>query len=274
MLRVVLMCFGGSAPAAEALAPVLLGVSAATMLVGGLGMCGAATLRKVLACGILVGVGYMTLGVALALDPRNPADPAGAAAGTVFYMSQHMLVLASLMLCCGLVERYAGTDVLRDLGGLMRRDVPLAVIFFVASLSLVGLPPLAGFFGKYLLVKASFARGGAWGYTVGTVAVAGGVLSLLAMARVWCLVFWMQERPTARTLRPTPRGWGLFAAGGLLALTLPMGLYAQPFADVAAVAGRGVVEPQAYMDAVLPRVPPVPFAPEAIEPPLKKGDEH
>ena len=268
LLRVVLMCFGGSVPAAAALAPVLLGVSAATMFVGGVGMCGAATLRKVIANGILVGVGYMTLGVALALDPHSTVDPAGAAAGTVFYMSQHMLVLACLMLCCGLVERHAGTDVLRDLGGLMKRDVPLAIIFFVAALSLVGLPPLAGFFGKYLLVKAAFARGGGWGYAVGGVAIAAGVLSLLAMGRAWCLVFWMQERPTSRVLTPTRRGWGLATAGGLLALTLPMGLYAQPFADVAAVAGRGVTEPQNYIDAVLH---PIPFVPEAIEPPLRKG---
>ena len=271
LLRVVLMCFGGSAPAAAALAPVLLGVAVATMLVGGLGMCGAATLRKLIANGILVGVGYMTLGVALALNPPAGYDPAGAAAGTVFYMSQHMLVLACLMLCCGLIERHSGTDVLRDLGGLVKRDVPLAILFFVASLSLVGLPPLAGFFGKYLLVKASFARGGPWGYTVGGAAVAGGVLSLLAMARAWCLVFWMTPRPTTRELRPHRRVAGLFAAGGLLALTLPMGLYAQPFADVAAAAGRGVVEPQNYIAAVLPQVPATPFVPEAIEPPLKKG---
>src|SRR5690606_16487898 len=64
LLRIVLMSFGQAQVVADAIGPAMLLAAGATMLVGGLGMAGAASLRVMLNCGILVGVGYMLVGPA------------------------------------------------------------------------------------------------------------------------------------------------------------------------------------------------------------------
>ncbi len=58
-------------------------------------------------------------------------------------MVQHMVVKGSLFLCCGVMGRHAGSDDVDRLGGLLRRDRFLGMAFFVAAMSLVGLPPLS-----------------------------------------------------------------------------------------------------------------------------------
>ena len=58
-----------------------------------------------------------------------------------------------------LMDRYAGTDELDRMGGLARRAPWLAALFLVAALSLAGLPPLSGFFGKFVLFREAVRSG-------------------------------------------------------------------------------------------------------------------
>ena len=229
--------------------PLILISAAGTMFLGVLGAVSSTAIRRILAIHVISQVGYMILGVGLATEL--------AVAATVLYMVQHMIVKCSLFLCCGLIEGQAGTDELARLGGLAKRDVPLAVLFFIAAMSLVGLPPLSGFFGKFLLVKESFAfttfRGG---WILAGIAVATGVLTLVSMAKIWTYAFWSPTREhvicdvDGGTL-PRSRG-GLIVTGALVALALSVGLGAQFYLDVARVAARNVLDRRdVYVTAVL-----------------------
>jgi multicomponent Na+:H+ antiporter subunit D len=169
-------------------------------------------------------------------------------------MVQHMIVKSSLFLCCGMMERYsAGSDDFSRLGGLLRRDAWLATLFFVAALSLAGLPPLSGFFGKLLLLIESIRyKWPAWGYVLATLAVVTSLLTLLSMLKIWCFAFW-SPAPEAieRSPRPSHRAVGLLAASCMVLLALSVGFGAQQYFNVARVAARNVIDPRPYVSAVL-----------------------
>jgi multicomponent Na+:H+ antiporter subunit D len=70
-------------------------------------------------------------------------------------------VKANLFLIAALVCRVAGSYDLRRIGGVAAARPLLAIIFAVPALSLVGIPPLSGFWAKFLVLRESFA-GGHW----------------------------------------------------------------------------------------------------------------
>ena len=249
LLRVFVMTFGDTPAIREALGPIILVSAGGTMFLGVLGAVSSGTIRRILAIHVISQVGYMVLGIGLATE--------AAVMATIFYMVQHMVVKCSLFLCCGLVQAQDGTDELDRLGGLMRRDMPLAVLFFIAAMSLVGLPPLSGFFGKFLLIGESFAfeefRG--FGVALAVLAIATGVLTLVSMVKIWRYAFW-GIRPAERheqvpaVTNPRTTG-GLWATAALVGVALSVGLGAQLYLDVARAAAKGVVDSDAYVAAVL-----------------------
>ena len=131
--------------ARDVVTPLLAISAAVTMFLGVLGAVSQNNVRRILAVHVISQVGYMVFGLSL-------MTTAGLA-GALYYMVQHMVVKSSLFLCCGVMERHAGSDDLDEVGGLLTRNRFLGVSFFVAAMSLVGLPPLSGFFGKLVLVR-------------------------------------------------------------------------------------------------------------------------
>ncbi len=245
-IRVFVMVFGPSALVSGVVRPVLLISAGATMLLGALGAVGRTRVREVLSILIISGVGFMMLGIGLG----TPA----AVAGSIYYAVQHMAGMAGLFLCCGLIERLGGTDDLRRLGGLATRSAWLGALFFVAAMSLVGLPPLSGFFGKWVLISESlhYAPHPLWGYLLAGSAVATGAVTLLAMLRVWGEGFWSTpvDQPPASGGNPKIAG-GMAAAGMLVAVSVGLGLFAGPALSAMNAAAVGVVHPRPYVAAVL-----------------------
>ncbi len=265
LVRLLLMVFGSSAVVLDALTPLILASAAGTMFLGVLGAVSSRTVRRILSIHVISQVGYMVLGIGLAmaalratggrLDARDLAVVA--VAGVLLYMIQHMIVKCSLFLCCGLMEKYGGTDDLDGFGALLERDRWLATIFLIAALSLVGLPPLSGFFGKFVLIRGSFQQGGWDGVTLGIVAAATGALTLLSMAKIWSYGFWSAAPKGSKTdlsppdFRPPRRVSGLLPVTGLVVAALAVGLGAGFFFDVARGAAHGIVDSTNYVDAVL-----------------------
>ncbi|HEV2295458.1 MAG TPA: proton-conducting transporter membrane subunit [Tepidisphaeraceae bacterium] len=256
MMRTFIMMFGADAAVRELVQPIILVSAGGTMFLGVLGAVSSHNVRRILAIHVISQVGYMVLGVGLATEL--------ALAATVLYMVQHMIVKSTLFLCCGLIERYAGTDELERLGGLLKRDAWLAALFFIAALSLAGLPPLSGFFGKLLLLVESLRMRGVIGYTLATLAVVTSLLTLLSMLKIWSFAFWSPAPAgVERSPRPLRRGVGLIVIGAMVLLALSVGLGADYYMKVARVAARGVLDPRSYVSAVLGPVVTAP-APEAL----------
>jgi multicomponent Na+:H+ antiporter subunit D len=199
------------------------------MVTGVLGAAYHWDMRRILAFHIISQIGYILLAVALG----TPA----AAAAALFYTLHHIVVKANLFLIAGMVQRHTGSWDLRQCGGLYGARPALALLFLVPALSLVGIPPLSGFWAKFLVLHEAVAAG-RWSWVVAALAVS--VLTLYSMMKVWLEAFWKDHpRPGWTPAAQARLGPAWAATLGLAAITLAIGLAPQWLAGYASLATAG-----------------------------------
>ena len=219
---------------------LILAVAVLTMVTGVLGAAAQFEFRRVLSFHIVSQIGYMVLGLGL-FTPL-------ALAGTVFYLIHHIVVKTNLFLVGGIVKRLGGTLDLGSLGGLYRRRPALALLFLVPAFSLAGIPPLSGFWGKLVLVKAGLDSGH---YAVTAIALGVSLLTLFSMTKLWNEAFW-KEPPEESAVATARVPWTLLGpVVALAAITVAVGLGAGPVFDLASRAAAQLVDPSQYVRAVL-----------------------
>lgn len=216
---------------------VLLWVACATMIIGVLGAAAQTEVRRILSFHIVSQVGYMVLGLALA----TPL----ALAGAVFYLIHHIVVKANLFFVGGIAARLSGSERLAAMGGLYARTPLLAILFAIPALSLAGIPPLSGFWAKFVLVKASLDAG-IW--VAAFFALFTGIFTLLSMSKIWNETF-LKAHPDPQSIGATGNGplsaW--FTVAALAAITVMIGLGAGPVMNYAIAASTQLIEAPAYL---------------------------
>ena len=110
--------------------------------------------KRRLAYSTVSNLGYMLLGAALMTVHGD--------ASASLHMVAHSLTKIVLFFCAGAVLVQTGRTHVADMRGLGRRMPWTFVTFFLCALSLMGIPPLAGFSSKYALILAAIESGGAW----------------------------------------------------------------------------------------------------------------
>lgn len=232
----------------------LLVVFGVTMLVGAYGSLGERMVRRSLAWQMIAGVGYILLGLGIGTQ-------LGLAAG-LFYMVHHILVMGSLLLSSGAIERSYLTHQFLGLSGLMRREPLLAVVVALAMMSLVGFPPSSGFFGKVGIARAAADLEGAWVWLVLGVLVVASIGTLLSMTKLWGDVFWgppLEESPSRgkghTDLPPVDaetrmQKRSLAPAGALLLVSLAIFVVPGPLWELCLQAAEGLLDVTAYVEAV------------------------
>lgn len=241
-------------PADAYTGPIIAAIAALTMITGVLGAASHFDVRRILSFHIISQVGYMLVGVAVA----TPL----ALAGSILYVVHHIVVKANLFLIAGAMRAAGGSFDLKRLGGLQRSAPILAALFFVPAMSLAGMPPLSGFWAKFLVIKSSIDEGY---LLLAAAALVVGLLTLYSMVKVWNEAFWKPPpesgAPEQRWLDDGPGRLAMLApVAGLAAITLTIGFAAEPFVDFALRAANQLLDTNGYIDAVLgtPSAPPGP----------------
>jgi NADH-quinone oxidoreductase subunit L len=172
---------------APKVADLAAGLGAGTLLLAGLIALVQVDIKRVIAYSTMSQIGYMFLGAGL-----------GAYANGMFHLMTHAFFKALLFMAAGIViHALAAEQDIRKMGGL-RRLMPLTYwAFFVGALSLVGLPPFAGFFSKDSIIAAAMDHG-TYGYVLWVAALAGTFLTGLYTFRLLFLVFWGEPSPFVR----------------------------------------------------------------------------
>lgn len=142
--------WGGTNAAAGGWLPLLSLVAAASMVLGNLAAIRQTSVCRLLAYSAIAHAGYMLVGF-LALGGE-------AFASVLFYVTTYAITTVGAFGVLGVVEAEVGGDSLKDFAGLARRAPVLAVCLMVFLLSLAGIPPLAGFFGKFYLFAAAMTN--------------------------------------------------------------------------------------------------------------------
>ena len=243
LLRTFTLMFTGDAGYTG---PIIGAVAAMTMITGVLGAAAHFDIRRILSFHIISQIGYMLVGLAVA----TPL----ALAGSVLYVIHHIVVKANLFLIAGAVRLASGSFDLKAMGGLHRSAPLLALLFAVPAMSLAGLPAMSGFWAKFVVVKSSLDAGH---HVLGGVALVVGLRTLYSMVKIWNEAFWKAPTPlssqAAAQWRAAPRlRWTMLAPIAVLAaITLSIGLAAEPFIDYSLRAAAQLLAPTAYIEAVL-----------------------
>ncbi|HSB81103.1 MAG TPA: proton-conducting transporter membrane subunit [Candidatus Methylomirabilis sp.] len=242
LLRVFVLCFRQEGH--QFALDVLLFLSGLTMLLGVLGAMCRWDIRRILSWHIISQVGYMVMGIGLAGSP-DPRVVQLAVAGTIFYVVHHIVVKSCLFLVGGIAERVSGSQDLKHMGGVLGLAPGVGGLFIVAALSLAGMPPFSGFLSKFVLARAGLIGGN---YVVVTIAVITSFFTLYSMSKIWSYAFWRKSNRE----RPALAYRGMLAPTAVLvAFTIAMGLFAQPFLGLASRAAETLTQPDEYIRTVL-----------------------
>ncbi len=210
--------------------PIISLLAAMSILLGNFVALAQTNVRRLLAYSAVAHGGYTLLGLLA-------GDRDGFSA-TLFYTTIYALTLLGAFGVIALVRRETGGDDLQNFAGLGQRSPLLAVCMSIFLLSLAGLPPLAGFFGKFYLFSSAFRAGANHGLLwLVALALFGSLISLYYYLIVLKVIF-LDERSTTATA-PAARPMLVEVATGVLAALVllfgvdPSGLVARIVAALA-----------------------------------------
>ena len=168
-------------------ANLLIVISAITILYGNLCAIPQRNLKRLLGYSSIAHAGYLLLGVA--------ALSASGQSALLYYLAGYVFTVIAAFFVITLVMRHLATEDISGLAGLNQRSPLLAATLTLAMVSLAGIPPLAGFFGKFLLLKAVIEQGPAHPgyYCLAFTALAGVIISLYYYFGVVRAIYWSKD---------------------------------------------------------------------------------
>ena len=227
---------------------LLLWAGGFTMVVGVLGAAAQNDFRKILSFHIVSQIGYMIMGLAF----YTPL----AIAGAIFFIIHNIIVKTNLFLISGVVNYSSGSYKLKKLGGVYDNFPMVAAFFVITAFALTGLPPLSGFWPKFMLAKAGFTEGF---YFITLVALGVSILTMFSMTKIWNEVFWKpQPDEFKEQIKSITRGelWKnksllLTTIFLMVVLILGMGLFAEPIIALSERGAEQLLNPESYIETVL-----------------------
>jgi NADH-quinone oxidoreductase subunit N len=172
-------------------ADLLIVISGITILYGNLCAIPQRNLKRLLGYSSIAHAGYLLLGVA--------ALSAGGQSALLYYLAGYLFTVVAAFTVIALVMRHLNDEDISALAGLNRRSPLLAATMTLAMVSLAGIPPLAGFFGKFLLfksvVEAAQITGNHGYYCLAFTALVGVIISLYYYFGVVRAIYWSRDTP-------------------------------------------------------------------------------
>ena len=212
VLRMMFWVFGDTA-AQGVLLEMLAWVGAAAIVVGGAMAFVQSDLRRLLAYSSVGQMGLVVLGIGLATGPSLT--------GAVLHIANDALVKGALFLAAGVALLRFGVRKVSDLDRLRGRAPWTSAAITVAGLSLVGVPPLGGFFGKWYVLNGAL-QDGRWPLVVALV-----VGSLASIGYVFRMIERLYFAPPSADEDDTREGAGAAVAATVLlaALVVAIGVW-------------------------------------------------
>lgn len=245
ILRVGMLIFGNAAgPLSGLFDPWLMPLAIATLAIAMLGALAAGHLRRLTAWLVIASIGTLLTAFSLGVD--------GIAAG-LYYLPHGTFAAALLFLLADALarRRHASRDSFApDLD--MPSHGQWGALYFIGAVAIAGLPPLSGFLGKFLIMRASSANPVVW-----TVILIGALAGLIALARGGSRLFFHNklpqsvERAAAETSASMEiRSKEIIPIMGLISLIIILTVAAGPIVDFTHATASQLVEPGSYIAAV------------------------
>ncbi|SDC71939.1 multisubunit sodium/proton antiporter, MrpD subunit [Algoriphagus faecimaris] len=232
----------------EFLSTLLIVIAALTILSGGLGAILQVNMRKIFSYLIVCHIGFMIAGLGIYTEL--------ALVGAIFYLIHDIIVKTNLFLVSGLIFKLKGTLNIQKLGGLYKKYPKFSLLMAIPLFSLVGIPPLSGFWAKLFLIQGGYFEGE---YTLIGFILLGSFLTLWVIAKLWSEVFWKDAVDLPKKinvkyyweLKPFKQ-WAMIIPIILLAaISLYIGLAAEHIILLSEQIASELIDPTPYLEAVL-----------------------
>jgi len=161
---------------------LLLLLAVLTIISGSFGAIIQNNIRKVFSYLIICHIGFMIGGLGV--------FSVMALTGVIFYLIHDIILKTNLFLIGGLIYRLKGTTNMKKIGGLYSDYPKLSLLMIVVMFSLVGVPPLSGFWPKISLFLSSYESENYW--FLGAL-ILGSFITLLVIAKIWSEAFWKNQ---------------------------------------------------------------------------------
>ncbi|MCK4857181.1 MAG: NADH-quinone oxidoreductase subunit N [candidate division Zixibacteria bacterium] len=200
--------------------PLLAVLAAAAMIVGNITAVLQTNIKRMLAYSSIAHIGYLLIGfVAL---PLGDSGSINGPASLMFYLFAYMFANMGAFACAIAFARNFDSYQIRDYQGLSEKSTGLAVMLTIFLLSLAGIPPLVGFFGKYYVFLAGWTDY-RWLVIIG---ILTSVIALYYYANVIKQMFFNKEKSTLDKVKlDTPLAITLVLT---VIGTIVCGLYPEP----------------------------------------------
>lgn len=212
LLRIFL---GPLAPARDSWEPLLAVVAVLTMTIGNLAAISQTNIKRLLAYSSISHAGYMLLGLIAGNDT-------GIQGILVYVMVYAFMNLGAFLVVIALRRKNIIGDDLDDMAGLMYKSPGYAVLMLIFLLSLAGIPPTAGFLGKYYIFLSLIETHHYFLAVIATLYVAVAIYYYFRVVKTMFVGELTEKAPLATS-------FGLRVALGITgALTLAVGIYPEP----------------------------------------------
>jgi multicomponent K+:H+ antiporter subunit D len=240
IIRVYTLIFGaGAGPLADIATPWILPAGILTLVLGTIGVMASRRVLDLVCYSLIASMGTLLIAIGLA--------GAAALAAAIYYAVQSTIASSALFLLAGLLAPERDSRV--AFAWSPRYANVFAGFYFLLALATVGMPPLAGFIGKLLILDAGRAAGAT--SIVWTTILITSLLLILGFARAGMQIFW--NRPPAAevtTMRAVPLG-STFVVAGMIATIAALSVCAGAAMDDMGATAEQLLSPQRYIAAVL-----------------------
>ena len=210
LMRLVLDVIGPSL----AIQQLLLIFGAISVVAGALAALGQSDMKRMLAYSSISQVGYIVLGLGVVGSGNKFAAELGFA-GALFHLFNHAIFKTLLFVNAAAVEKQAGTRDMNQLGGLAQKMPITGLTSLLAMFATAGVPPLAGFWSKLLIIAALWLAGLHGSALLG---IGASLLTLAYFLSLQRRVFFGVLRAGCENVREA--GWALLVPSVVLAAIL------------------------------------------------------
>jgi multicomponent K+:H+ antiporter subunit D len=227
--------------------PLLSMLALTTLVLAAVGALAALRLRILVAYLVVASAGTLLLATGLGSERAL-------AAGLFYLVPSTLVACAWFLLADRIAAARGGSDSLQP-GQRLTAWAPLGIGFFVAAVAVAGVPPLAAFMGKALLLQAAGTT--PWAGWVVAGVLTSSLMVMVALARAGSVLFWERgsgpaANPPERTQDPTGQpGLARAATVGALTAVVLCAVAAGPIARYTAATAAQLFAPHGYVKAVL-----------------------
>lgn len=237
ILRTYTLLFDGNG---EFLQTFLMVLAVLTIFIGMTGAIAYNDVKLIIIYNIMIAVGVILYGISV--NTQTSLE------GSLYYLIHDMIIKAVLFMLVGMMIGITKSGQLRDMGGLITRFPLFGWTFFIAALSLAGIPPLSGFFGKLLIVSGGMDEGELFGPLL---VLLSSLFVLYSVMKIFLNGFWGEaKREYDGPLVPYTKRL-IIPVFLLLIIAVAYGFGAEAIHPYITQAIEPLVNPEIYIDAVI-----------------------